>query len=71
MVVRQTPSRDPHQALYDYDLPEHVIVLNDWSHRSVVEVFTGFYHGDARQTPDAILINGETPGEAEDTLRNG
>ncbi|KAK7475486.1 hypothetical protein BaRGS_00033242, partial [Batillaria attramentaria] len=41
IVIRQTPSRDPHHALYDLDLPEHVIVVNDWPHQPVMDMFAG------------------------------
>uniref|UniRef100_A0A0B7BKV4 Uncharacterized protein n=1 Tax=Arion vulgaris TaxID=1028688 RepID=A0A0B7BKV4_9EUPU len=30
LVIRQSPSRDPHSSLYDYDLSEHVIIVKDW-----------------------------------------
>ncbi|XP_076435540.1 uncharacterized protein LOC143275365 isoform X2 [Babylonia areolata] len=59
LIVRQSVSRDPQRALYDLDLPEHVMVLNDWPHVPVVEMYTRFFHSsNGSQYPDNILING-------------
>ncbi|KAK7500484.1 hypothetical protein BaRGS_00008391, partial [Batillaria attramentaria] len=30
LIVRQPPNYDPNDNLYDLDLPEHVIIVNDW-----------------------------------------
>ena len=58
-VVRQPPSREPPTGSYDFDLPEHVIIVNEWQNKPLVEVYTAFHHADGEQTADAVLINGE------------
>ena len=30
LIVRQSKQSDPQSALYDYDLPEHVMLVSDW-----------------------------------------
>nr|KAG5690957.1 hypothetical protein BaRGS_027276 [Batillaria attramentaria] len=65
-----TPSRDPHHALYDLDLPEHVIVVNDWPHQPVMDMFAGFYHGDGSETPDSVLINGRGVYQPSRTVKD-
>ena len=32
-IVRQSPEEEPHSKLYDYDLTEHVILVQEYSHR--------------------------------------
>ena len=59
LVIRQSSHRDPLSDLYDLDLPDHVIVLTDWTHRPMIDLFASFYHGTDDQTPESILINGE------------
>ena len=58
LVVRQSPSRELHRALYDYDLPEHVIMMNDWVHDVSMERFTAYHHRRGNNKPSSILING-------------
>ncbi|KAK7090336.1 uncharacterized protein [Littorina saxatilis] len=60
IVVRQPKSRDLQHDLYDLDLPEHVLVMTDWSHRPVVDLYAVFFHSRKfeSQSPDSILING-------------
>lgn len=58
LVIRQPKSRDMHSNLYDYDLPEHVIIVTDWIHKSGGEKFTSHYHSTGNNKPDTLLING-------------
>lgn len=58
LVIRQPKSRDPHADLYDLDLADHVMVVNDWPHKPVVDMFTAFYLSDGSESPESILING-------------
>ncbi|KAF5271888.1 hypothetical protein FQA39_LY18812 [Lamprigera yunnana] len=58
IIVREQKSNDPHRLLYDYDLSEHVIFLQDWAHEYVQEKFPGRNAGKIHQIPDNILING-------------
>ena len=40
LIVKQAPSRDGHDGLYDYDLPEHVIFIQDWLHQPAINKAT-------------------------------
>ncbi|XP_076755829.1 uncharacterized protein LOC143426333 [Xylocopa sonorina] len=58
LIVRDSPSNDPHRQLYDEDI--HVIFLNDWMHALSFEYYPGYYGTLAYlgQTAQNILING-------------
>ncbi|RUS80325.1 hypothetical protein EGW08_011926, partial [Elysia chlorotica] len=58
IVVRQPASRDPHFALYDHDLSDHVIIVTDWTPRMTLPDFLDHHHDDAKPFPPQILING-------------
>ena len=60
LVVRQPPSREPHTGSYDFDLPEHVLIVNEWQNKPLVEIYTAYHHSDGDQSADAVLINGES-----------
>ena len=32
-IVRQSPEDEPHSKQYDHDLTEHVILIQEYSHR--------------------------------------
>nr|BCO16709.1 laccase [Chiromantes haematocheir] len=57
LVVRQ--AEDPHRGLYDTDLPEHVVVLNDWIHTSIASKFLGRHHYTDDDYVRTILVNGK------------
>ena len=59
LVVRQPPSRDPHSALYDYDLPEHVMSVTDWLVEMTANRFAAHHHESGDNQPASMLINGE------------
>lgn len=56
MIVRN-PS-DPLDKLYDFDMSEHTIITNDWTHMPANSVFTAHHHGGGDNKPPNILING-------------
>lgn len=58
LVVRQSPKREQHYGYYDYDLPEHTIIVNDWWHRSADSSFAQHHHSDGSNKPRSVLING-------------
>ncbi|XP_061163506.1 uncharacterized protein LOC133172595 isoform X2 [Saccostrea echinata] len=58
LVIRQPKSRDYHSALYDHDLPEHSILLNDWIGEMGASRFAGHHHAMTEHLPNSILING-------------
>lgn len=59
LIVRIPRSRDPNGDLYDYDLPQHVVVINDWMNLMATERFPGTLNIRPGQDPDSILINGK------------
>ncbi|XP_059471482.1 uncharacterized protein LOC132194315 [Neocloeon triangulifer] len=58
IVVRSTPARDLHSHLYDFDLTNHVMMIQDWMHEDSTERFPGRLQVRPGQDPDTILING-------------
>jgi FtsP/CotA-like multicopper oxidase with cupredoxin domain len=59
LIVREPRSRDPHSSLYDLDLSEHILIVQDWTHLPGTSVFTAHHHGRADNKPPNILINGK------------
>ncbi|XP_063243590.1 uncharacterized protein LOC134542927 [Bacillus rossius redtenbacheri] len=57
-VVRVPKSWDPHTALYDRDLPEHLVQILDWVPEMGVHKFVDHHHGLADNKPRNILVNG-------------
>jgi L-ascorbate oxidase len=58
LIVRRNNAKNPHWKLYDYDLSEHVIMINDWTHRVFIQAFVDLVHDHGGLQPDNILING-------------
>lgn len=58
-MIREPKSVDLSRLHYDYDLPDHVIIINDWLHEPAATRFPGRLSYNAGQTPDSILINGK------------
>ena len=56
--MRQAKSKDVHGSLYDHDLKEHVIVLNDWTKEYYDTSYIHYLHSDRYKDIDSILING-------------
>ncbi|XP_058822343.1 uncharacterized protein LOC131683944 [Topomyia yanbarensis] len=56
LIIRR--DNDPQQILYDYDLSEHVITVQDWGHIGGVQMFTAHHHSNGDNKPPNILING-------------
>jgi FtsP/CotA-like multicopper oxidase with cupredoxin domain len=52
LIVRSY--NDVHAHLYDFDIPEHVITVNDWANVTALENFLNNIYLE----PSAILING-------------
>jgi L-ascorbate oxidase len=57
-VVRSSKKLDPNSAFYDMDLNEHVVVVNDWNHDTIITKYTQFLHDFGNENIDGILING-------------
>lgn len=59
LIVRQPPSHDIHSPLYDFDLPEHVIIVTDWLNELVTSRFASHHHDDGDNKAESMLINGQ------------
>jgi len=59
MVIHKYTHQNPHIKMYDFDLPEHVIIVNDWMNSTMIEKFADFHHNDGDSSPRSILINGK------------
>ena len=59
MVFRQASQADVNSALYDFDLPEHVIAVHDWFNVKTHTKYTAHIYGGGDHMPDSILINGK------------
>lgn len=58
LIVRQYEHQDAHRDKYDFDLYEHVIMLNDWINDTSIDKFSRHHHNDGDNKPSSILING-------------
>ncbi len=69
LIVRQSKSKDVNGHLYDFDKPEHTILLQDWTNDVAVKRLIDVVYIGKGQTynPASILINGK--GGQESTLR--
>ncbi|XP_064639307.1 uncharacterized protein LOC135494912 [Lineus longissimus] len=59
LIIRNKPSRDPNYNTYDYDLPEHVIIVHDWLKEMIVASFAHQHHAGGDNKPKSMLINGK------------
>lgn len=69
LIIRQPKINETHGYLYDYDLPEHVMIVTDWLHKSGEEKFAHHYHSKGNNKPDTLLINGM--GMKKEFVKNG
>lgn len=56
LIIREPRNGDPHSNLYDYDLSEHTIFLNDWLHTYAEMFVPGL--PNTLLLPKSVLING-------------
>jgi FtsP/CotA-like multicopper oxidase with cupredoxin domain len=59
LVVRTPASEDPNSALYDEDLPDHMIIVSDWMHDNADMFMPGNPTRGIGISPNNILINGK------------
>ncbi|KAM7364393.1 uncharacterized protein ACRADG_000906 [Cochliomyia hominivorax] len=57
MIVRQPEEKEPLKVLYDYDVPEHYMLISDWMHAYAETYFPGL-PSSMGIYPDSVLING-------------
>ncbi|KAH8376771.1 hypothetical protein KR093_001265, partial [Drosophila rubida] len=58
LIIRRPKQLDPHGGLYDFDLSEHVLVVQDWIHEPGANIFAFHHHSSGDNKPHNILING-------------
>lgn len=57
LIVRRPV--EMHENLYDFDMSDHIMITNDWTHVTGVSKFTAHHHGTGDNKPSNILINGK------------
>lgn len=58
LIIRQKTEEDPNSSYYDFDLPEHVILVSDWLHQLAMAKFVAHHHDDGDNKPPSMIING-------------
>lgn len=58
LVARQPKMDDPNSGLYDFDLPSHVVTIQDWYHLMADAMFPGLRFRDKEQMAASYLIQG-------------
>lgn len=59
LIVRQPDSKEPFLKLYDFDLPSHSIVVQEWKHVTNTDLLPGLVQRNIfADDPDSYLING-------------
>ena len=59
LIVRQYNNKNSLLNMYDYDLEEHIISVNDWINETSISKFVNHHHNDGNNKPTSILINGK------------
>lgn len=59
LIVRKPNELEVNSNLYNYDMSEHVIILQDWAHQTGVSMFSSHHHSIGDNKPPNILINGK------------
>ncbi|XP_072045772.1 hephaestin-like protein [Amphiura filiformis] len=54
-IVKHAPERDVNNGYYDYDLPEHVVFIQDWPHDPTISRATAF--PPITSASDTLVIN--------------
>ena len=55
-IVREP--NDPNADLYDHDLPEHPIQVQDWEHDLETSIYSAGLHSDGGSERPTIPVNG-------------
>nr|XP_053655696.1 uncharacterized protein LOC128704618 [Cherax quadricarinatus] len=61
IIVRQPRQDDPNFNTYDYDLPQHIIQVQDWLHVPTLDKFILTEHGGGNESPESMIVNGQGP----------
>nr|ANS71634.1 MCOI-like protein [Bactrocera dorsalis] len=58
LIVRRPRATEAHEHLYDFDLSEHKMILQDWVHTPGVSIFSSHHHSRGDNKPVNLLVNG-------------
>lgn len=59
LVVREPKVLDLQGHLFDHDLPEHYILLSDWTQKMSGEAYAQDFHSGQTTDVNSILVNGK------------
>lgn len=59
LTVRQPRDLEHNSDTYDFDLPEHKMLLSDWLDMPVLDKFIAHHHSNGNNKPEACIINGK------------
>ena len=59
LIVREDDERNIHRTLYDEDLSSHVLIIEDWVHKSGVDMWLPHHWDDGSNKAMSFLINGK------------
>lgn len=59
LIVRVPLANDSFSDLFDYDLPEHTLIVTDWTHTSGLHKFVAHHHSSGDNKAENILVNGK------------
>lgn len=59
LIVHEPIEDNPYASAYDYDLAEHIIIVNDWINTTTIAKFIAHIDYEGDNKPNSILINGK------------
>ncbi|XP_073832591.1 multicopper oxidase 1 [Musca autumnalis] len=59
LIIKRPRNEDPHGHLYDFDLSEHTMIVQDWVHVPGVSMFASHHHSNGDNKPLNLLLNGK------------
>ncbi|KAI8124068.1 hypothetical protein FF38_00170 [Lucilia cuprina] len=59
LIVKKPKIEEPHGHLYDFDLTEHKMIVQDWVHVPGISMFASHHHSNGDNKPLNLLINGK------------
>ncbi|KAM7348084.1 multicopper oxidase 1 [Cochliomyia hominivorax] len=59
LIIKKPKIQEPHGHLYDFDLTEHKMIVQDWVHVPGISMFASHHHSKGDNKPLNLLINGK------------
>ena len=59
LIVREPDAKNVHKDLYDEDLSSHVLIIQDWVHKSGVDMWLPHHWDDGSNKATSFLVNGK------------